>query len=290
VKKISFTGSTNAGKLVAEKAGKGLKSTLLELGGKNALVVFEDVDVQEVVKAALEGAMFNKGEACTASSRLIIHKTVYAEFVERLGRAIEKLKVGDGMKPETHVAPCVSKAQQERVKEYIRIGVEDDGATIAAQAQIPSDPAYKDGYFVKPTLFTNVKRHMRIAKEEIFGPVVVAIEFETEAEALSIVNESEYGLIAGVFTKDTERGLRVARRIDVGVVFLNNYHRSIMGSPFGGVKDSGYGREHCIDTLKEYSTSKAIRMPSGIGMIPRWRAVSDIFGEDEQSVSGSVLT
>jgi acyl-CoA reductase-like NAD-dependent aldehyde dehydrogenase len=216
VKKVSLTGSTGAGIAVSKTVADNLTPLTLELGGKNAFLIFEDADLDNAIAASLEGAFFNKGEACTASSRLLIHQSLYDEFVLRLGAAVKKLVVGNGVDKSTHVGPCVSKIQQQKVLNYIRIG-EKEGAVIAAQAPLSTDPACKDGFFVPPTLFKNVTRDMTIAKEEIFGPVVTATSFSTEEEALSIANSSEYGLTAGVFTKDSERGLRVARKLDVGM-------------------------------------------------------------------------
>jgi acyl-CoA reductase-like NAD-dependent aldehyde dehydrogenase len=216
VKKVSLTGSTAAGIAVSKTVADNLTPLTLELGGKNAFLIFEDADLDNAVAASLEGAFFNKGEACTASSRLLIHISLYEVFVSRLGAAVKKLVVGNGMDKSTHVGPCVSKIQQQKVLNYIRIG-ENEGAVIAAQAPLSTDPACKDGFFVPPTLFKDVTRDMTIAKEEIFGPVVTAIPFFTEEGALSIANSSEYGLTAAVFTKDSERGLRVARKLDVGM-------------------------------------------------------------------------
>lgn len=216
VKKVSLTGSTAAGIAVSKIAADNLTPLTLELGGKNAFLVFQDADLDLAISSALEGAFFNKGEACTASSRLLIHQSIYEEFVSRLGAAVKKLKVGNGMDKSTHVGPCVSKIQQQKVSEYIQIG-EEEGAVIAAQAPLPSDPACKDGYFVPPTLFKNVSREMTIANEEIFGPVVTATSFESEEEAVSIANSSLYGLTSVVFTRDSEKALRVARKIDVGM-------------------------------------------------------------------------
>ncbi|KAH7419191.1 dehydrogenase [Cadophora sp. MPI-SDFR-AT-0126] len=193
IKKISLTGSTAAGAAAAKSAASHVIPSTLELGGKNAFLIFEDADLDRAVADALEGAFFNKGEACTAASRLLVHRSIHDVFVERLGKVVSKLVVGNGMSKETHVGPSVSRAQQERVLNYIEIG-NAEGAKIAAQASLPSDPACKDGYFVPPTLFTGVTRDMRIAKEEIFGPVVTVLKFENEKEALSIANESDYGL------------------------------------------------------------------------------------------------
>jgi acyl-CoA reductase-like NAD-dependent aldehyde dehydrogenase len=274
---VSFTGSTATGSAVSKTAANTVTPVLLELGGKNAFIVFEDADLDSAISAALEGAFFNKGEACTAASRILVHRTLHDEFVERLGAAVRQLITGNGMDPATHVGPCISKAQQQKVLEYIRIGKEA-GAKIVAQAPLPKDPACKDGFFVPPTLFKGVTRDMRIAKEEIFGPVVTVTSFENEDEAVSITNESAYGLTACIFTRDMERSNRVSRKVDVGMVWVNHYWRNITGTPFGGNKDSGHGREHCIETLQEFTSAKTIRVPSGFGKIPTWRAVDEIFG------------
>ena len=191
---------------------------------------------------------------------------------------MSRLVVGSGMDSKTHVGPCVSKAQQERVTEYIQIG-KDAGAEIAAQGNLPSDPACKNGFFIPSTVFKDVTRDMTIIQDEMFGPVVTVTPFETEEEAVSITNESKYGLVSYVYTRDQEKALRMSRKIDAGIVFLNNNYRLFLGTPFGGAKQSGYGREHCIETLREWSRAKNIRQPSGMSKIPTWRAVDKIFGE-----------
>jgi acyl-CoA reductase-like NAD-dependent aldehyde dehydrogenase len=278
VRLVSFTGSTGAGAAVARTAAKNITPAVLELGGKDALVVFDDADLDRAVKIALEGAFYNKGEACTATSRILVQAGVHDRFVARLTAAVGKLKVGRGTDPAVHVGPVVTKTQQQRVLDYIQIGI-DEGATLAVQAALPADPELKDGFWVAPTLFTDVTRDMRIVREEIFGPVVTVTRFSDEDEAVSIVNESEYGLTAAVYSADTTRAFRVARRVDVGMVFINNYFRGVIGTPFGGTKHSGYGREHAIETLREFSYTKMVRFPSGLGTIPSWRAVGDIFDE-----------
>lgn len=278
VKMVSFTGSTAAGKKVAEAAGKNLTHVAHELGGKNAFVVFEDADVEGAVRNALEGAFFNKGEACTASSRCLVHESVYETFLERLVQGVRKLKVGDGMDPETHVGPAVSQEQRDRVMQYLQIG-QEEGAAIAAQAEVPQTETLKHGYWVPPTVLANVKAHMRVATEEIFGPVVTVGTFRDEDEVVDIVNESAYGLTCVVYTKDMERSMRMSRRVEAGMVFLNNYRRNVLGTPFGGVKDTGGAREHCIETMSEWSHAKMIQLPSGVGAVPEWRAVEDVFGK-----------
>ncbi|MEV6425837.1 aldehyde dehydrogenase family protein [Streptomyces sp. NPDC051662] len=277
VRKLSFTGAPTTGAAVLRTAADNLTPTLMELGGKNPLVIFEDADLEAAVAGAVEGGYFNQGEACTAASRLLVHHSVHDELVERLGRAVGKLRVGRGLDATTHVGPLVTGAQQQRVLDYIDIGVRE-GAKITAQAPLPADPDLAGGYYVAPTLFTGVRPDMRIAKEEIFGPVVCVIPFDDEAEAIEIANGTDFGLVASVYTADNARALRVSRAIEAGVVFINNYNRAMMGTPFGGTKHSGYGREHAAETLREFSYSKTVRLPSGTRPIPRWTAVAEVLG------------
>jgi acyl-CoA reductase-like NAD-dependent aldehyde dehydrogenase len=273
-----LTGSTGAGAAVAATAAKNITPAVLELGGKDALVVFDDADLDRAVRDALEGGFYNKGEACTATSRILVQAGIYDAFVSQLTQAVGKLKVGRGTDPSVHVGPVVTRTQQQRVLNYIQIGI-DEGAKLAAQAALPADPELSNGFWVAPTLFTDVTRGMRIVREEIFGPVVTVTRFSDEDEAVTTVNESEYGLTTAIYSADTTRGFRVARRIDVGMVFINNYFRGLIGTPFGGTKHSGYGREHAIETLREFSYTKMVRFPSGLGTIPSWRAVGDIFDD-----------
>jgi acyl-CoA reductase-like NAD-dependent aldehyde dehydrogenase len=275
VKMVSITGSTSAGAAVVRTAAALVKPTVLELGGKNALVVFPDADLHRAARDALEGAFFNKGEACTATSRLLIHRDVHDAFVAKLAAAVRQLRAGNGMKKGTHVGPCITQAQRDRVMEYIRIG-EEEGATIAAQGKLPDDPEEKDGYFVPPTLFTNVTRAMRIAQEEIFGPVVTVCKFDSEEEAVSIINEVRWGLTCAIYSGNQELALRMCRQVDVGMTFINNYFRNTLGIPFGGVKETGYGREHCIEAMKDWSTAKVIQMPSGLAPVPSWPPVNEL--------------
>ena len=283
VKMVSFTGSTAGGAAVSKSASANITPLCLELGGKNALVVFDDADCDQAVRDTLEGAFFNKGEACTATSRVLVQQGIHDRFVSHLAAGVRMLRTGNGLNDSTHVGPCVSKPQQQRVEEYLRIG-EEEGASIASQAPLPSDPECASGFFVQPTLFTNVTRDMTIAQDEVFGPMVAVISFSDEDEAISIVNESKYGLTSAVYTQNMERALRCSRRIDAGVVFLNNYYRQFLGTPFGGLKESGYGREHCIETLREWSRAKNVRIPSGLGKVPAWRGVVDIYGEKGSEV------
>ena len=283
VRKISFTGAPSTGVAVARTAAENLVPTVLELGGKNPLIVFPDADLDVAARWVVEGAFFNQGEACTAASRVLVHRDVADELTARVAAATERLVVGDGSSPATHVGPLVTRAQQEKVLEYIRIG-EAEGARIVAQAPLPSDPRLAEGYYVPPTVFAGVDPDMRIGQEEIFGPVVSIITFETEEEAVRIANGTVFGLVAGVFTRDQERGARVSRRLDAGIVFVNHYNRNVVGLPFGGVKHSGYGREHTLETLHEWSYTKTLRLPSGSGDIPMWDGVRDVFDGPSEGV------
>lgn len=275
VSALSFTGSTATGAAVLHAAADNITPALLELGGKNPFIVFEDADLDLAVAGALEGAFFNQGEACTAASRLIVQRSIHDRFVSKLATAIERLRVGEGTDPLVHVGPVVTKAHQKRVLDYLESGVKE-GARIAAQAKLSSNPKLKDGFFVPPTLFVDVTPDMTIARDEIFGPVTCVMVFDTFDDAIRIANDSRYGLVAGVYSGNAEQAQRAARRIDAGVVFINNYNRALMGTPFGGTKGSGYGREHSVETLREFGRLKAVRTPNGEGSIPRWFAVEEL--------------
>lgn len=274
VRKLSFTGAPATGARVLRAAADNLTPTLLELGGKNPLVIFSDADLDLALAGTIEGAFFNQGEACTAASRILVHRSIHDRFVNALVPAVAKLKVGDGADPATHVGPLVTSQHKQRVLEYLEIG-RKEGAKIAAQAPLPQEPRLRNGYFVPPTLFTGVRPEMRIAREEIFGPVTCVIPFENYEEAIAIANGTAFGLVAAVYSRDNELAMRASREIEAGIVFVNNFNRNILGTPFGGTKASGFGREHCIETLYEFGYRKAVRAPSGLGDIPRW------FGADE---------
>lgn len=287
VKMVSFTGSTAAGARAAETAAKTVTPVVLELGGKNAFVVFNDVeDIDAAVEYALEGAFFNKGEACTASSRILVQTGAYNTFCQKLAAGVKRIRSGDGMDPSTHLGPVVSKAQKERVQGYLSTAeqLQREGKVhILAQGALPSPngPCAK-GYFIPPTLIVNVDPSLTsLAHDEMFGPLVTCTPFGTESEAIDIVNSSQYGLTSIVFSRDAVRCWRFAKSVDVGLVFVNNYFRNILGVPFGGAKETGYGREHCIDTLKSWARAKVVSQPSGFGDIPRWRALKEVFADEK---------
>lgn len=275
VGKVSFTGSPLTATSVLRTTADNLTPTLMELGGKNPLLVFDDADIPRALEAAIDGGFFNQGEACTAASRILLQDNIFESFTAKFTAAVQRLKVGDGAEPGTDVGPLVTRAQQQRVLNYLDIGV-TEGARIAAQAPLPDDPRLADGYYVAPTVFTDVTPDMRVAKEEIFGPVVTLIPFADEDEAVRIANGTQFGLVAGVFTQDADRALRVSRQIRAGAVFVNNYVRVAVGSGFGGVGHSGFGREHAQETLAEYGYSKTIRLAGHRDELPRWTAAARV--------------
>lgn len=274
VRRISFTGSPNAARAVLHGSATHLTGTMLELGGKDPIVVFADADLDDAVRGAIEGSFFNQGEACTQSSRLIVHRDIIDEFTRRFVAATARLKVGDGLQPGTHIGALITAAHRDRVEGYIAIG-EAEGATVAFRGKLPPAARLAEGYYVPPVVFTGVTKDMRIAQEEIFGPVIAVLGFESYDEAIEIANSTEFALVAGVYTRDDGRARAASRDIDAGVVFVNNYNRMFLGTPFGGNRSSGYGREHAAETVREYSRTKSVRYPSGRGPIPVWSGAAD---------------
>jgi acyl-CoA reductase-like NAD-dependent aldehyde dehydrogenase len=270
VERISFTGSTATGRKVMEGAAKNLTFATMELGGKNALLVLDDADVERAVAIAIEGMFYNQGEACTSTSRVLVHASLYDEFARRFVDKATELVVGDPLEGATDIGPLVDARQYQRVQHFVELGVEE-GATLLFKGTIPDDERFREGYFVAPCVFGDVTTTMAIAQEEIFGPVASLMRFDTDDEAVDIANDSPYGLTAAICTRDETRAARLAQRLEVGMVFVNNYtRRNFIGSPFGGVKGSGFGREYGPETLHEFVRAKNVRFPSGRGPIPGW--------------------
>lgn len=269
VERITFTGATATGRKVMMSAAQNLTFTTLELGGKNALIVLDDADLDHAVTTAIEGMFYNQGEACTSTSRILVHESRYAEFTDRFVERTAELVIGEPLDPRTDVGPLVDRVQQEKVLRYVEVA-KDEGATVLYEGTVPTglSPA---GYYVAPHVFGDVTPSMTIAQEEIFGPVCAILKFRTDAEAIEIANDSAYGLTAAICTGDERRATAMAPFLEVGMVFVNNYtRRNFVGSPFGGVKGSGYGREYGADTLMEFVRAKNVRYPSGHGVIPTW--------------------
>lgn len=238
VDKITFTGSTAVGKQIMRNAADTLKRVSLELGGKSPNIVFEDADIKRAVRGVTTGIYYNQGQMCTAGSRVLVHERIHDAFMEAFLEAAGKINPGDPMDKSTRMGSLVSKAQFERVSDYVEIG-RKEGANVALGGQ----PGDGDGYFFKPTVFTGVRPEHRIAQEEIFGPVVATTTFGDEEEALAISNDVTYGLASGIWTNDLSRAHRVAQKLKAGTVWVNTYNALWNEAPFGGYKQSGHGRE-----------------------------------------------
>jgi acyl-CoA reductase-like NAD-dependent aldehyde dehydrogenase len=270
VERITFTGATATGRRVLTSAAENLTYATMELGGKNAVLVLADADLDAAVHVAIEGMFYNQGEACTSTARILVHDSIHEEFLARFARATEALVVGDGLDPATDIGPMVDAAQRDKVLAYLRTGL-DQGARLVTQGKLPAEDRLKDGYWVAPTILAEVTPGMTIAQEEIFGPIACVMRFRTEDEAIEIANGTAYGLTAAICTADLTRADQIGRRLEAGMVFVNNYmRRAFLGSPFGGVKGSGFGRENAVETLHEFVRSKNIRFPSGRGSVPVW--------------------
>jgi acyl-CoA reductase-like NAD-dependent aldehyde dehydrogenase len=277
IRKLTFTGSPSTGSAVLKALADNLTPATMELGGKNPFLIFADADLDLAVSWALEAGFFNSGEACSAASRVLVEASVYDAVVEKYARAVSRLRVGPGTDPASQIGPAVTAQHRQRILNYLEIG-QAEGALIAAQASLPSAPELAGGYWTPPTLFAGVTPHMRIAREEIFGPVVCLIPFKDEAEAVEIANGTDFGLMASIFTRDAERQMRLGRAIQAGIIHVNSYSRALGGTPFGGVKHSGFGREGAQMTLAQYGYVKTIRLPSGVESIPRWPPAVEVAG------------
>lgn len=256
VDKIAFTGSTEVGKKILQASIDNLKKVTLELGGKSPNIIFPDADLKFAVRGAMNAIFFNQGQVCTAGSRLFVHKSVYEQVVSGLTDVAGKMKMGQGIDPATDMGPLVSQEQLERVTGYIETG-KREGATTTTGGQRPGNTELT-GYFMEPTVFDNVQDDMTIAREEIFGPVVVALPFEDIEEVAARANKSIYGLAAGIWTSDVKKVHKMAAALKAGVVWVNTYNMFDAAAPFGGYKQSGYGREMGHAVLDAYTQTKTV--------------------------------
>ncbi|MFD6455664.1 aldehyde dehydrogenase [Nocardia sp. NPDC060220] len=273
VDKVSFTGSTGAGRQVAEVCGAALRKVSLELGGKSAAVVLDDADPSAVATGMMVAGLMNSGQACVAQTRVLVPQHRHDDFVDALVSVIENLTVGDPFDPATRVGPMVSHRQQQRVRDYIALGQREGARLLVGGSDLPE--GIERGWYVRPTLFADVDNSMRIAQEEIFGPVLSVIAYADDEHALHLANDSEYGLSGSVWSPDIERATAIARRVRAGTVGINEPYSMDPVAPFGGVKNSGIGREFGAEGLEGYLDTVSLSMrPPANSALPRANTLS----------------
>jgi len=253
IDKVAFTGSTATGSEIMRLAADGIKRLILELGGKSPNLVFADANLEDAIPSSVWSIYYSAGQSCEARSRVLVEQPLYDEFVARFSEAASTLKVGDPLDPETQVGSLISDEHRDRVHGYVETGREEGADVVAG-----GEPADGKGAFYPPTVLAGVDNAMRVAQDEIFGPVVTVIPFEDEKDAARIANDVRYGLMATVWTGDPARGHRLARRIKAGTVGINMPYTAFPGIPFGGYKQSGFGRELGLDTLESYLETKSV--------------------------------
>jgi aldehyde dehydrogenase (NAD+) len=258
---IGFTGGSAAGRKIYEIAARNFKTVTLELGGKSPNIVFDDADLDQAVKGVVSGIFAASGQSCQAGSRLLVQQGIHDRFVDKLVGFIADVKLGDPKDPATQIGPIATRPQFEKIMGYIEIA-KNEGARCVHGGR--SRPDLGAGQFVEPTIFTGVRNDMRIAQEEVFGPVLAVIPFEDEADAIRIGNDTVFGLAAAVWTRDLKRAMLMTDRLKAGTVWVNNYRATSFTSPFGGFKESGIGRESGADTIREYLDTKCVWMSSDL--------------------------
>jgi len=256
IDKIAFTGDTSTGKGIMRGAAETLKKITLELGGKSPNIVFPDADLEAAIRGATIGIFYGKGEVCAAGSRLLVDRSIKAEFIDKLVARVKKMVPGDPMDPKTRFGALSSKKQLETVLRYVESGKTEGATLVAGGAR--ADIGTGKGYFVQPTVFTDVRPDMTISREEIFGPVLAAIEFADIDEAIARANDTPYGLAAGIWTRDIKKAHYVARKLQAGTIWINTYNVYDTAAPFGGYKQSGFGREMSAHALEHYTQIKSV--------------------------------
>jgi acyl-CoA reductase-like NAD-dependent aldehyde dehydrogenase len=264
VRRIAFTGSAPTGLKIQQSAAHvGVKHVSLELGGKNALIAFEDANPREVAKGAVKGMNFSwSGQSCGSTSRLLIHRSILDETLAELTSIVSGMKLGDPFDPTSDVGTLVSRDQYDKVRRYLDIAAEEGARTLIGGGAVVAE-GRENALFVAPTVLVDVDPSMRIAREEIFGPVTSVIPFDTEEEAVRIANSVEYGLTSSIWTNDLRRAHRVAANVEAGYVWINTSSTHFIGTPFGGTKSSGLGREETIEELYSYTETKAVHVALG---------------------------
>ncbi|MGX9136033.1 aldehyde dehydrogenase family protein [Rummeliibacillus sp. JY-2-4R] len=257
VDKVAFTGSTPIGKDIMNKASETLKRVTLELGGKSPNIVFADADLDAAVDGSLYGIFYNSGQSCEARSRLYVQEDIYEQFVEQFVAKTKQIKLGNPFEKETHMGAIIDQKQVDVIDGYVQSAIQD-GADILTGGKVAQVEGYENGFWYEPTVIANVNHSMKVVNEEIFGPVVVIMKFKDEKEAIQLANDTEFGLGSAIWSKDGARATRVANQIQAGIVMVNCPFSAMPGTPFGGYKQSGFGRELCIETLDLYTETKSI--------------------------------
>lgn len=263
IAKVSLTGEVGTGKKVMAAAAQTLKNVTMELGGKSPLIVFEDADIDEAITGAMLANFYTQGEVCTHGTRVFVHKSLHAEFVARIvARTRENVIVGDPLNPKTNLGALISNSHMHKVLSYIQLG-KDEGATLVFGGEQIKPQGCQDGFFVGPTIFTDCTDDMSIVRDEIFGPVMSILSFETEQEVIARANDTEFGLAAGIFCNDIRRAHRVIAQLEAGICWINAYGNSPVEMPVGGYKQSGIGRENGVETFKSYTQTKSVYVGMG---------------------------
>ncbi len=257
VERIAFTGGPEAGRIINEQAARSMKRVTMELGGKSPNIIFEDADLDQAVKGAVAGIFAASGQTCVAGSRLLLQRSIHDAFLDRLVDFLKGIRFGHPNDPETQIAPISTVPQMEKIEAYVRIA-QEEGARLVRGGRRAEVPGYPNGLFYEPTIFADVTNDMRIAQEEVFGPVLSVIPFEDEDDAVRIANDIDFGLAAGIWTRDLARGVRMTERVRAGTIWVNNYRSTSTTSPFGGFKMSGTGREGGIPGMMEYLELKSV--------------------------------
>lgn len=257
VDKVAFTGSTPIGKDIMGKASQTLKRVTLELGGKSPNLVFEDADIDAAVDGSLYGIFYNSGQSCEARSRLYVHEDIYEEFLEKFIAKTKKIVLGNPFDKGTHMGAIIDQGQLNTIDNFVQRAVQE-GAEVLAGGKAAKPDGFENGFWYEPTIIGNVTQDMEIVQEEVFGPVITIMKFKDEKEAIALANDTIYGLGSAVWSKDGARATRVAKQIQAGIVMVNCPFSAMPGTPFGGYKQSGFGRELCIETLDLYTETKSI--------------------------------
>jgi aldehyde dehydrogenase (NAD+) len=257
VRKIAFTGSTEVGRSIVEASAGNLKRVQLELGGKGANIIFDDAELDAAVNGSAFAIFHNQGQACIAGSRLILHEDIAEEFLGRFVQLARSIRIGDPLDPQTEMGPLTSPEHRDRVLGYVKVAL-DEGGEILTGGKTPDDPALAAGCYVEPTVVRTRSVADRVCQEEVFGPFVTVTTFRDERQAVEIANATEYGLGGGLWTRDLSRAHRVAAAIESGMVWVNSYKRVNPGSPFGGIRNSGYGREMGFEAMHEYTEARSV--------------------------------